>query len=195
MTIRAGTSRSTCGSSVVYCAARRSTSPVRGLGHPQCPRHGHPGPPSSAAVVGAVAADASYRRAIRRWSGAVMASAKAIESHIAPRLRAAAAEGGRPSPRIVAGLPVAVHDDEAEARAATAAMSTMYSGMTNINASSKPAEHPARSTWPSSGTRTRWRHSCESSSRRAQRTSGRNRSRSVRTVPGDPSRSGVRGRC
>jgi F420-dependent oxidoreductase-like protein len=60
-----------------------------------------------------------------------MASAKAIESRIVPRLTAAASEAGRPLPRIVAGLPVAVHDDETEARAATAAMSTMYSGMTN----------------------------------------------------------------
>lgn len=60
-----------------------------------------------------------------------MASAKAVESHIVPTLTAAASEAGRPSPRIVAGLPVAVHADVAEARAATATMSTMYSGMTN----------------------------------------------------------------
>ena len=60
-----------------------------------------------------------------------MASARAIEERIAPRLRHAAQSGGRPAPRIVAGLPVAVHDDVDEARAATAAMSSMYSGMTN----------------------------------------------------------------
>ena len=60
-----------------------------------------------------------------------MASAKAIEGRIAPGLRAAAESAGRPAPRIVAGLPVAVHDDVDEARAATTAMSTMYSGMTN----------------------------------------------------------------
>jgi F420-dependent oxidoreductase-like protein len=60
-----------------------------------------------------------------------MAPPRAIESHIAPQIRAAAADAGRPSPRIVAGLPVAVHDDEAEARAAAVENSTAYAGMTN----------------------------------------------------------------
>src|SRR3954468_3202886 len=40
-----------------------------------------------------------------------MAPARATASHIAPRVHAAAAGAGRPTPRIVAGLPVAVHDD------------------------------------------------------------------------------------
>jgi F420-dependent oxidoreductase-like protein len=60
-----------------------------------------------------------------------MASAKAIETRIGPGLRTAAESAGRPSPRVVAGLPVAVHDDVDEARAATTAMSTGYSGMSN----------------------------------------------------------------
>ena len=46
-----------------------------------------------------------------------MAPVRAIESHIAPKLHAPASGAGRPVPRIVAGLPVAVHDDEAQARA------------------------------------------------------------------------------
>lgn len=46
-----------------------------------------------------------------------MAPAQAIEEHVAPRIRKAAADAGRSDPRIVAGLPVAVHDDEVEARA------------------------------------------------------------------------------
>ncbi len=58
-----------------------------------------------------------------------MAPPRAVGSHIAPRVRAAATAAGRPAPRIVAGLPVAVHDDEAEARSAAAASSTMYAGM------------------------------------------------------------------
>ena len=58
-----------------------------------------------------------------------MAPAKAIESHIAPKVRAAASAAGRPAPRIVAGLPVAVHDDVTEARSAAAATSAMYAGM------------------------------------------------------------------
>lgn len=60
-----------------------------------------------------------------------MASGKVIDSHIAPAIHAAAASAGRPIPRIVAGLPVAVHDDADEARAAVAANATAYAGMPN----------------------------------------------------------------
>jgi len=60
-----------------------------------------------------------------------MAPAKAIESHVAPAITAAATAAGRPSPRIVAGLPVAVHDDEADARSAAVTYSTAYAGMAN----------------------------------------------------------------
>jgi F420-dependent oxidoreductase-like protein len=60
-----------------------------------------------------------------------MAPAKAVESHVVPIVAAAAADAGRPSPRIVAGLPVAVHDDEAEARSAAVTYSTAYAGMAN----------------------------------------------------------------
>ncbi|HVU74486.1 MAG TPA: TIGR03564 family F420-dependent LLM class oxidoreductase [Mycobacteriales bacterium] len=58
-----------------------------------------------------------------------MAPARAIETHVAPKICAAASAAGRPSPRIVAGLPVAVHDDASEARAAAAATSGAYAGM------------------------------------------------------------------
>ncbi|EFC82295.1 TIGR03564 family F420-dependent LLM class oxidoreductase [Parafrankia sp. EUN1f] len=60
-----------------------------------------------------------------------MAPPKAIETHIVPRLSAAASAAGRPAPRVVAGLPVAVHDDRAEARTATAATAAGYAGMPN----------------------------------------------------------------
>jgi F420-dependent oxidoreductase-like protein len=60
-----------------------------------------------------------------------MAPARAIETHVAPKLHAAAAAAGRPTPRIVAGLPVAVHDDIAEARAAASASSSIYAQMEN----------------------------------------------------------------
>jgi F420-dependent oxidoreductase-like protein len=45
-----------------------------------------------------------------------MGNARSIDVHVAPKINAAAAAAGRPAPRIVAGLPVAVHDDIAEAR-------------------------------------------------------------------------------
>lgn len=62
-----------------------------------------------------------------------MASAPAIETHIAPRLHAAAAAAGRPAPRIVAGLPVAVHDDPTAARRAVATRAARYAGMPNYH--------------------------------------------------------------
>ncbi|OMC41420.1 LLM class F420-dependent oxidoreductase [Mycobacterium sp. GA-1841] len=60
-----------------------------------------------------------------------MASRQALESRIIPALAAATAEFGRPSPRVVAGLPVAVHDDIDEARNAVAATAVSYAGMRN----------------------------------------------------------------
>jgi F420-dependent oxidoreductase-like protein len=60
-----------------------------------------------------------------------MAPARAIESHVTPKIQAAASEAGRPLPRIVAGLPVAVHNDVAEARAAMATRAAAYAGMAN----------------------------------------------------------------
>jgi alkanesulfonate monooxygenase SsuD/methylene tetrahydromethanopterin reductase-like flavin-dependent oxidoreductase (luciferase family) len=71
----------------------------------------------------------SASRRARRWNRAVDgAAARDRVAHRTARARCGAA-AGRPAPRIVAGLPVAVHDDEAEARSAAAASSTMYAGM------------------------------------------------------------------
>jgi F420-dependent oxidoreductase-like protein len=60
-----------------------------------------------------------------------MAPVRAVGEHIAPRIHAAAQAAGRPAPRIVAGLPVAVHDDVQEARAAQAATAADYADMPN----------------------------------------------------------------
>jgi len=60
-----------------------------------------------------------------------MANARAIESHVVPRIGKAAADAGRPSPRIIAGLPVAVHDDVAEARAVAAKQFAVYGQLPN----------------------------------------------------------------
>ena len=60
-----------------------------------------------------------------------MANATAIGQHVAPRIRKAAADAGRPDPRIVAGLPVAVHDDVAEARAVAAELFGVYGTLPN----------------------------------------------------------------
>jgi alkanesulfonate monooxygenase SsuD/methylene tetrahydromethanopterin reductase-like flavin-dependent oxidoreductase (luciferase family) len=60
-----------------------------------------------------------------------MANATAIERHVAPRLRAAATTAGRPDPRIVAGLPVAVHDDVDQAREVAGGMFSVYGMLPN----------------------------------------------------------------
>jgi len=60
-----------------------------------------------------------------------MANARAIEDHVAPRIRKAAADAGRPEPRVVAGLPVAVHDDVAEARSRAAEQFALYGQLPN----------------------------------------------------------------
>jgi len=60
-----------------------------------------------------------------------MGNEQAIETHVAPRLREAATAAGRPAPRIVAGLPVAVHDDEQEARATAAQAFAGYGELPN----------------------------------------------------------------
>ncbi len=75
-----------------------------------------------------------------------MGNEKAIESHVAPRLRAAATSAGRPAPRIVAGLPVAVHDDVDEARETAAKVFAGYGELPNyrrlldIGGAAGPAE-------------------------------------------------------
>jgi alkanesulfonate monooxygenase SsuD/methylene tetrahydromethanopterin reductase-like flavin-dependent oxidoreductase (luciferase family) len=61
-----------------------------------------------------------------------MANAKAIESHVRPRITGAATRTGRADPpRIVAGLPIAVHDDVDEARAAGGEQFGMYGTLPN----------------------------------------------------------------
>jgi alkanesulfonate monooxygenase SsuD/methylene tetrahydromethanopterin reductase-like flavin-dependent oxidoreductase (luciferase family) len=60
-----------------------------------------------------------------------MANAYAVESLIAPTLQDAAAAAGRPSPRVVVGLPVAVTDDVDAAREAAAVQFSIYGTLPN----------------------------------------------------------------
>ena len=60
-----------------------------------------------------------------------MANARAIESHISPIIRQAAADAGREAPRIVVGLPVAVCDDAGEGRADAAKQFAGYGALPN----------------------------------------------------------------
>ncbi len=60
-----------------------------------------------------------------------MANAQAVRSHVAPRISDAASAADRRAPRIVAGLPVAVHDDVDEARAAAGEQFAGYGTLPN----------------------------------------------------------------
>ncbi len=57
-----------------------------------------------------------------------------IEDHIGPKLRAAATDAGRPDPRIVAGFPIVVTDDEAAAREAIGKGLVMYGQLPSYRA-------------------------------------------------------------
>jgi len=94
-----------------------------------------PAPPADGPVPLLVAAlgPRLLRVAGERAAGTIlwMGNARSIAEHVAPRIRAAAAAAGRPAPRIVAGLPVAVHDDVAEARAEAASVYAAYGTLPN----------------------------------------------------------------
>ena len=81
----------------------------------------------------AALAPAMLRMAAERADGTVtwMTGVKAIETHIAPRLNAAAEAVGRPHPRICVGLPIAVTDDPKGARERAAQMFQMYGQLPN----------------------------------------------------------------
>ena len=89
--------------------------------------------PQPVSVMVSALAPRLLRVAGERTDGTIlwMGNAKAIEAHVAPLINAAAAAAGRPTPRIVAGLPVAVHDDVSEARSAAAEMFANYGVLPN----------------------------------------------------------------
>jgi F420-dependent oxidoreductase-like protein len=60
-----------------------------------------------------------------------MANAHAVETLIAPRITAAATAAGRDGPRVVVGLPVAVHDDPDAAREVAATQFSVYGTLPN----------------------------------------------------------------
>ncbi|HKY65354.1 MAG TPA: TIGR03564 family F420-dependent LLM class oxidoreductase [Acidimicrobiales bacterium] len=100
--------------------------------------HVHAGPPAlvddtEIPVLVAALGPRLLRVAGQHAAGTItwMATAAAVEHHVAPRIRKAAADAGRRDPRIVVGLPVAVHDDVAEARAVAAHQFAAYGTLPN----------------------------------------------------------------
>jgi F420-dependent oxidoreductase-like protein len=90
-------------------------------------------PPIAVPVLVSALAPRLLRVAGEQTDGTIlwMGNAQAIRTHVKPLIDAAAAGAGRPAPRIVAGLPVAVHDDVAEARGAAAQQFAGYGTLPN----------------------------------------------------------------
>ena len=91
---------------------------------------------------------AMLRLAGARTEGTIlwMTAAKAVETHIAPAINAAAREAGRPDPRIVVGLPIMLTNDADAGREAAAAQFANYGnlpsyrGMLDIEGAAHPAD-------------------------------------------------------
>jgi len=60
-----------------------------------------------------------------------MAGIRTVASHVVPKINAAAAEAGRPQPRIAVGLPICVHEDVAAAREAAGKVFRVYGSLPN----------------------------------------------------------------
>lgn len=74
-----------------------------------------------------------------------MTGPKTLREHTIPRIREAAAAAGRPAPRVVVGLPVAVTSDVAAARDAASRIFQVYGGLPSYRAmlDREGAEGPA----------------------------------------------------
>jgi F420-dependent oxidoreductase-like protein len=60
-----------------------------------------------------------------------MTGPKTIETHVVPSISSAAKEAGKPAPRVVCGLPVAVCDNPQSAKVAAAGAFAIYGGLPN----------------------------------------------------------------
>jgi 5,10-methylenetetrahydromethanopterin reductase len=91
-----------------------------------------PAPPVLVAALGT----AMLKIAGRMAAGTVtwMTGPSTIEAHIVPSIRSAAAEAGRPEPRIGVGLPVCVTDDVDAARAQAAETFAIYGHLPSYRA-------------------------------------------------------------
>jgi F420-dependent oxidoreductase-like protein len=98
-------------------------------------------------VVVAALGPQLLRLAGGRTDGTVtwMTGPRTIADHVAPSIRAAAAEAGRPEPRVVCALPVAVTDDEAASRRRAGAYFQVYGFLPSYRAmlDREGAEGPA----------------------------------------------------
>jgi F420-dependent oxidoreductase-like protein len=94
------------------------------------------GDPSGPPVLLAALAPLMLRLAGEQADGTIlwMTGARTVGEHVAPRITKAAADAGRPAPRIVASLPVAVTDDPDGAREQAAATFSIYGTLPSYRA-------------------------------------------------------------
>ncbi len=88
-----------------------------------------PGTPPAPGLLIAALAPYMLRLAGERADGTVLwlTDEHALASHVLPRITAAAEAAGRPAPRVVVGMPIAICDDIAEGRANAARIFQTYS--------------------------------------------------------------------
>jgi 5,10-methylenetetrahydromethanopterin reductase len=89
--------------------------------------------PKPPAVLIAALAPVMLRMAGEMTDGTItwMVGPKALEGHIVPRITKAANEAGRPAPRVVVGLPIAVTDDPEGAKERAARSFQIYGTLPN----------------------------------------------------------------
>jgi F420-dependent oxidoreductase-like protein len=94
------------------------------------------GDPSGPPVLLAAMAPVMLRLCGEQTDGTIlwMTGPRTVGDHVAPRLTRAAADAGRPSPRIVATLPVAVTDDPDGARALAERVFQVYGDLPSYRA-------------------------------------------------------------
>jgi F420-dependent oxidoreductase-like protein len=91
-----------------------------------------PAPPVLVAALGPTMLGLAARLA--SGTATWMTGPSTIESHIVPVIRKAAAEAGRPEPRVAVGLPVCVTADVAAARERAAELFAIYGGLPSYRA-------------------------------------------------------------
>ena len=83
-----------------------------------------------------------------------MAGVTALRQHVVPRITEAATNAGRPSPRVVVGVPVAVTDDQAAGRATAAEAFQIYGQLENYRRVLDRGEAPGPGDVAATGTET-----------------------------------------
>ena len=114
------------------CAANRPRSKASSTA--RRPPSRSPAPPGPAARRGARRCHAAARRDVADGTITSWVGPKTLATHIVPGISAAAAKAGEPAPRVAVGLPIALTDDAAAARATLAERAAWYNSLPSYRA-------------------------------------------------------------